>query len=70
MAEWDEKVQNAANKAETEVRRLIDYLNDEVVPDVRRQGSAALRTAAERLQELAQSLDDHKKPGGGGTPSA
>lgn len=62
MAEWNGKVQEAVDKTEAEVRRLITYLNDEVVPDVRRQSSNALKVAAERLQALAKSLDDHSKP--------
>jgi hypothetical protein len=66
MAEWDEKVQGAAHRVEDEVQRLIGYLNDEVVPDVRRQGSSALRVAADRLHELARSLEE--KTPGGGTP--
>ena len=68
MPEWDDKVHNAASRAESEVRRLIDYLNDEVVPDVRRHSSAGLRYAAERLHELAQSLDDTTRPSGGSAP--
>ncbi len=60
MADWNGKVQGAVDKTEAEVRRLITYLNDEVVPDVRRQSSSALKIAADRLQELAKSLDDHK----------
>ena len=60
MADWNGKVQEAVDKTEAEVRRLITYLNDEVVPDVRRQSSSALKVAAGRLQELAKSLDDGK----------
>ncbi len=68
MPEWEDKVQNAAQRVEGEVHRLIEYLNDEVVPDVRRHGSTALRVAADRLHELARSLDD--KTQGGGTPGS
>ncbi len=60
MAQWEERVHTAAAEAEAEVKRLIQYLNDEVVPDVRRHGSAALRTAAEQLDRLAQKMDDRK----------
>ena len=56
--DWNGKVQDAVDRTEAEVRKLVQYLNDEVVPDVRRQSSSALRTAAQRLQELAKSLDD------------
>ncbi len=57
MTDWNSKVQETADRAEAEVRKLIDYMNDEVVPDVRKHSSIALRAAADRLQELAQTLD-------------
>ncbi len=60
MAEWSSRMQGVAEKAEEEVQRLITYLNDEVVPDVRRHSSAALRTAAEQLHALAQKMDDRQ----------
>ena len=59
MTDWNAKVQDTADRAEAEVRKLIEYMNDEVVPDVRKHSSIALRAAAERLHELAQKLD-HK----------
>ncbi len=60
MADWNGKVQGAAERAEAELQRLIRYMNDEVVPDVRRQSSTALRNAAEQLRTLAQTLDNRK----------
>jgi hypothetical protein len=64
MADWNREIHNAAQNAEDELRRLIDYLNDEVVPDVRRHGSVALRSAADRLQALATKLDDQRRGDG------
>lgn len=61
MADWNREVHNATEKAEAELQRLIRYINDEVVPEVRQQGSAALRKAAEGLHTLAESLDDTKR---------
>ena len=60
VTDWNQKVEDATDRAEAEVRRLIRYMNDEVVPDVRRQSSTALRAAAEQLQALAKNLDDRK----------
>ena len=57
VTDWNAKVQDTADRAEAEVRRLIDYMNDEVVPDVRQHSSTALRAAADRLHELAKTLD-------------
>ncbi len=52
---------NAATNVEEDLRRLINYVNDEVVPEVRRNGSSALRTAATELQQLAQRMEDHNR---------
>ncbi len=41
-------------------RTLITYINDEVVPDVRRSSSEALRTAAAELGRLAEKMDSHR----------
>ena len=54
------EVRSAAARAEDELNRLIRYLNDEVVPDVRRHGSTALRTAADGLRELAEKMDNRR----------
>jgi hypothetical protein len=42
---------------EDEVKRVIAYLNDQVVPQVRQNSSSALRCAAEQLGRLAEHLD-------------
>jgi hypothetical protein len=60
MPDWESKVQDAAERVEHEVHRLITYMNDEVVPDVRRHSSTALRAAAEQLRELAEKMDNRK----------
>jgi peptide deformylase len=57
----DEKLRDAAQKVETEVKRAIAYLNDEVVPKVRAQSSIGLREAAEQLRKLADNLDQHRR---------
>lgn len=51
-------VSDAAEKLEKDSAELIDYLNREVVPAVRGQSTKALRTAAEKLYELANYLDE------------
>lgn len=53
-----EEVRQVANRAEEELQRLIRYMNDEVVPDVRKHSSTALRAAADSLRSLAQKMDD------------
>ena len=61
----DEHLNNVSPKIEEEVRKVIDYLNDEVVPQVRRNSSDALRIAAEHLEKLAKHLDSKKTDGPG-----
>lgn len=56
---WEQRLRAAGANLEEEVRRAITYLNDDVVPEVRRGGSEALRVAAAELHKLAQKMDDH-----------
>ena len=60
---WDQRLREAAGHVEDDVRRLITYLNDEVVPDVRRNSSEALRAAAVELDRLARRMDESPRPG-------
>ena len=54
---WEERLRDAANHVESDLKKLVTYLNDEVVPDVRRNGSVALRAAATELQRMAERMD-------------
>lgn len=54
-----------AARVEDELRNLATYINDEVVPDVRRYSSEALYTAAIELHKLAQKMDEGR---GASTP--
>ncbi|HTW45460.1 MAG TPA: hypothetical protein VMD58_07940 [Acidobacteriaceae bacterium] len=51
------KFNQTAPRIEEEVKKVIAYLNDEVVPEVRQNSSKALRVAAEQLAKLAEHLD-------------
>jgi hypothetical protein len=48
-------------RIEDEVKRMIAYLNDQVVPQVRQNSSSALRSAAEQLGRLADHLDQRNR---------
>ena len=63
-AGWEGRLRGAADQVEDDLRRLVTYLNDEVVPEVRRSGSEALRAAAAELHRLAQRIDERN----GGAP--
>jgi hypothetical protein len=64
----DQRLHEAAQRAEEELRRFTRYLDEEVVPEVRRNGSTALRAAAVRLQKLAESMDDARNDKGSSGP--
>lgn len=44
-------------RVEEEIQKVITYLNDVVVPEVRDNSSRALRAASEQLAKLAERLD-------------
>ena len=54
-------VSSAAERLEKESADVIAYLNNEVVPAVRDHSSKALRIAAQKLQKLAEFMDENKK---------
>jgi hypothetical protein len=58
---WEQQFREAATHLEEDLRRFSKYINDEIVPDVRRNGSDALRAAAAELHKLAQRMDDHAR---------
>lgn len=62
---WESRVREAAAHVESDLRKLVAYINDEVMPDVRRNGSSALRSAAGELHRLAERMDESSR---GGTP--
>jgi hypothetical protein len=65
----EDRLTEAGKRIEEELRRVVRYIDDEVVPEVRKNGSTALRAAAVRLQELAQRMDDNKAPSDPSAPS-
>ncbi len=55
---WEQRLHETGSRMEEDVRNLIRYFNDEVVPEVRRSGSEALRAAAAELNRIAQQMDE------------
>jgi hypothetical protein len=58
---WGQQLQDATERVEEDLKRVVTYINNEVVPDIRRNGSQALRAAAAELQKLAQRMDDQNQ---------
>ena len=54
----DERFNQALPRVEEELKKVIAYLNDQVVPRLRQDSSQALHAAADRLRKLAEQLDD------------
>ena len=63
---WEERLHEAGARIEEDVREFVRYFNDEVVPDIRKNGSEALRAAARELNRMAQKMDERA----GRTPPA
>jgi len=55
------RIGEAVSQVERESDRIVTYINSEVVPAVRGESSSALRTAAEKLKQFADYLDDQKR---------
>jgi hypothetical protein len=60
---WEERLHEATVSVEEEIKRVVRYLDAEVVPEVRKNGSAALRAASEQLARLAEKIDDATRKG-------
>jgi bisphosphoglycerate-dependent phosphoglycerate mutase len=56
----DERFNQAVPRVEEEVKKVIAYLNDQIVPQLRQDSSQALHAAADRLRKLAEQLDDRR----------
>jgi regulator of sigma D len=59
----DERFNQVKPRVEEELKKVIDYLNDQVVPQLRQDSSHALRAAADQLRKLAEQLDDRHGSG-------
>jgi regulator of sigma D len=56
----DERFNQALPRIEEEVKKVITYLNDQVVPQLRQDSSQALQTAADQLKKLAEQLEERR----------
>ena len=57
----NKRVGETTERLEKEAQEFIRYLNDEVVPAVRQHSTKALRVASQKLQELADYMEQHSK---------
>ena len=73
-ARVSDRFQSVGRELEAEMLRLIGYVTDKVVPEVRRDTSTALRVAADQLSRMAEHLERGRKrapvnPAGASAPS-
>jgi len=59
---WKQNARDAAARIEQELHRVVTYINDQVIPDIRRDGSVALRAAAEQLQNRRAASETQSPP--------
>ena len=60
-----EQLKEVGTNIEQELKRVVQILEEQVVPEVREQSSKALRDASQRLAKLAEHFDSPKsKPPG------
>jgi hypothetical protein len=51
------RIEEALELIEMELRHVVGYVNDAVVPQVRRESISAMRTLADKLRGLADKMD-------------
>jgi hypothetical protein len=56
------RIEEAVELIGMELRHTIAYVNDAVVPQVRRESISAIRTMADTLRNLADNLDQKQQP--------
>lgn len=61
--EWEARLSEAAARIEAELREAVRSIDEEVVPEIRRHSSSALRTLAGKLQTLAEHMDGARGAG-------
>ena len=57
------RIDEAIELIQMELRHAIAYVNDAVVPQVRRESISAMRTVADTLSSLADRIDRTPTPG-------
>ena len=56
-----DSLEEMGRKVGRELGEIVNYLNNEVVPKVRTQSTQGLRTAAQKLVELADYMDRNRR---------
>lgn len=62
------RIEEAVELIEMELRHAVAYVNDAVIPQVRRESITAMRSLSETLRNLADRMDRPSGAGPGGEP--
>ena len=54
---FSERLDDLMARIEAELRQAVDYVNDNVVPVVRKESITAMRSAADALRNLADRIE-------------
>ncbi|MGA9060079.1 MAG: hypothetical protein WB341_00300 [Terracidiphilus sp.] len=57
-----QRIEEAMELIEMELRHAIAYVNDAVIPQVRRESISAMRAAADTLRNLADRFEQRSNP--------
>jgi len=57
-----QRIDEAIELIEMELRHAIGYVNDAIIPQVRSESISAMRTVADKLRELADKFEQPKGP--------
>lgn len=56
------RIEEAVELIEMELRHAVRFVNDAVIPQVRSESIAAMRTVADKLRDLADRFEKAKGP--------
>jgi hypothetical protein len=56
------RIEEAVELIEMELRHAIAYVNDAVIPQVRRESISAMRSLSDTLRNLADRIEQHQRP--------
>jgi len=59
-----EQIEDVIARIQFEVRQAAQYVNDAIVPQVRSESIAAMRSLSETLKNLADKIDRRQGPRG------
>lgn len=59
---FSSRIEEAVELIEMELRHAIAYVNDAVVPQVRKESITAMRSLSDTLRNLADRIERHQNP--------